>query len=143
MLWSQRSSPRLRCSPSLPLGSTYRKRSTRPISIPRAQVRHRGVGARQRRLREPYSRLRTRELAAAFSAPNPRCPHFVTVRSRMSSRSNSASAAEISKTKRPPAVVWPTCPLPSQHPLPNNPARQVLPHRVKRHQKLTPWRHEN
>ena len=85
-------------------------------------MRHRGLGQPHLRFRqrEPSCRPCVREPRAALSP--------ATVRSRISSRSNSANAAKMPETRQPAAVVVSICaPWPAgEHPQAHAAGRQVL-----------------
>ena len=69
-----------------------------------AQLRHSRVPVGHRRLREPYLRLRQRELPASPTAPRPRGLQF-RHRPLPDARSNSASAAKMPNTRQQAALV--------------------------------------
>ena len=84
----------------------------RPDAEFAAEFGHRRVAVGHRGLGRPHLGFRQRELPAALASARP-CGRAAvspaTVRSRISSRSNSASAAKMRNTRRPSAVVVSSC----------------------------------
>ncbi len=100
----------------MPLLTQLALRSDVPVERHRAdpefaaQFGHRRVAVGHRDLSQPHLGFRQRELSCRPCVREPARPLSpATVRSRISSRSNSASAAKMPNTRRPAAVVVSIC----------------------------------